>query len=421
MAKALSGKVYYHDRFAGLLQREPGGRCAFLYEPAYIEAGGPPISHTLPLRHAAHRSEGGLHPFFDNLVAEGWLRNAQARALGVPPDERFALLLAFGRDCAGAVSILDPEPIGELELDAADRESLAALASRASLSGIQPKIMVARGPRGFQPAGPREISTHIAKLPSGQFPDIVALECLTTLAARKLLPAEPIAETEIGALGKLAGEALFIRRFDRTADGGKLHFEEFNQLLDKPSDAKYDGAYEDMARFIRATPGCIPAEAERLFRRVLVCLLLGNTDAHLKNFAMLHTAEGLRLAPSYDLVATAYYRQFQTVALAMAGTADIRLGALQPKHVVALGEGYGLAPRAIRLAVEDLGRRLDEARTAVSESEFGQAPLKNGILKIMEKRWNGTFASIGQLLSKKRAGGERRKGLLRNGSPPSRR
>ena len=418
MAKTLWGKVYYEARYAGLLQQEPGGRYAFTYDETYMTAGGPAIAHTLPLQEAPHYSEGGLHPFFDNLVAEGWLRNAQARALGVVPDQRFALLLAFGRDCAGAVSIIDPEPSDALHLDPTDQASLAALASRASLSGIQPKLMLVKGPRGFQPAGVNETSTHIAKLPSGQLPDIIPLEWLTTEAARKLLPEEPIAELEIATLGTIAGEALVIRRFDRTPQGRKLHFEEFNQLLGHPSEAKYDGAYEDMAQFIRTTPACVPAEAERLFRRVLACLLLGNTDAHLKNFAMFHTPQGLRLTPCYDLVASAFYRQFDTIALALAGAENLRLGQLQPKHVVGLGEGYGLPPRAVQLAVDDLGKRLEAAQTAVAEAEIGTAPLRDRLIKLMEKRWHGTFASTGQLLSKRRAAGGRRKSLRSSGWQP---
>ncbi len=418
MAATLWGKIYYQDQYAGILQQEPGGRCAFTYDTAYIEAAGPAVAHTLPVQEAAHYSEGGLHPFFDNLVAEGWLRTAQARALGVRPNDHLALLLAFGHDCAGAVSVVDPEPTGQLELDTADQVTLAALASRASLSGVQPKVLVVRDARGFRPARASETSTHIAKLPSGQLPDIVALEWLTIKAATRLLAEEPIAKMEVGALGNIAGEALFVRRFDRTAEGAKLHFEEFNQLLGRQSEAKYDGGYEDMATFIRGTPACIPAEAERLFRRVLVCLLLGNTDAHLKNFAMFHTPEGLRLTPCYDMVASAYYPQFDTTALAIEGAANLRLGTLQPKHIVALGEGYGLTARANVLAVTDLGKRLDAAKTAVSESDVGTSRLRDGIIEIMEKRWNGTFASIGQLLSRRRAGGGKRKGLVRKGLRP---
>ena len=216
---------------------------------------------------------------------------------------------------------------------------------------------------------------------------------------------------EIAAIGGLAGEALLIRRFDRTPDGRHLHFEEFNQLLGKPSEDKYEGSYEDMAGFIRSTPGCVPVEAERLYRRTLACLLTGNTDAHLKNFAMFHTAEGLRLTPCYDLVASAFYPQVDTIALALAGERDLRLGTLQPKHIVALGEGYGLPPGAIRLAVEDLGKRLDAAKTAIGEAGVGPAARRDGLIELMEKKWNVTFASTCKILSKRRVGGGRRKSL----------
>src|SRR2546422_8678073 len=102
MATALWGKVYYNnDLYAGELRQEPGGRCVFTYDPTYIEAKHPAIAFTLPIQSAPYTCEQGLHPFFDNLVAEGWLRDAQARALQVDPNNRFALLLAFGRDCAG--------------------------------------------------------------------------------------------------------------------------------------------------------------------------------------------------------------------------------------------------------------------------------------------------------------------------------
>ena len=110
MASALWGKVNYDDRHAGALRQEPGGRCIFTYDSAYLASRNPAIAFTLPLQTAPHLCEQGLHPFFDNLVAEGWLRDAQARALSVDADNRFALLLAFGHDCAGAVSIIDPAP-----------------------------------------------------------------------------------------------------------------------------------------------------------------------------------------------------------------------------------------------------------------------------------------------------------------------
>lgn len=417
MASALWGKAYFHDSFAGLLQQEPGGRCVFSYDPAYLAARhAAPIAHSLPLRVEPFRSESGLHAFFDNLVAEGWLKNLQARALGVDPDNRFALLLAFGRDLAGAVSIIDPAPRGDLRLDPRDPEAMAALASRASLSGIQRKLLLVADERGYRPAGPEELSTHIGKLPSGTLRDIVPLEFLTTLAVRALLPGDPTVEFEIAAIRGIAEPALVVRRFDRAPSGRKLHFEEFSQLLGRRSgDDKYAAGYEDMGRFIHDTPGCLAAETYRLYRRVLACLLVGNTDAHLKNFAMFHTRDGLRLTPSYDQVASALYPEFQTIALAIGGAPNLSLGALQPKHVVALGEGFGMNDQAILAAVTDIGGRLEAALEAVSAAAAVERPLKDELIERMRKRWNGSFASTGRLLSKRRGKGARRRSLRNRG------
>ncbi len=411
MAAALWGNVYLDDTFAGLLQQEPSGRCLFTYDAAYLSARHPAIAHTLPLQETPHYCEAGLHPYFDNLVAEGWLRNAQARAIGVDRENRFALLLAFGRDCAGAISVIDPDPTEQFDPDITDPEGFAALASRASLSGVQPKILVIKEEAGYRPAQADETSTHIAKLPSGNLPDLIEIEWLTTAAARALLPGDRVVEMEIAPLGDVAPKALMIRRFDRRMPSGrKVHFEEFNQLLGKRSDDKYEGAYEDMAQFIRTTPSCIPAESERLFRRVLTCILTGNTDAHFKNFAMLHTSDGLRLAPSYDQVASALYPDYQSLALAIGTANDLRINALQPKHIIALGEAYGMGEATVRLAVEDLGKRLPAAKDAVNGAGAASADLGNALIDIMERRWNGTFASIGKLLSTRRGTGGRRRG-----------
>ena len=164
MAAVLWGKVYYNDDlFAGELRQDPGGRCVFTYDPAYIGAGHPAIAHTLQVRAEPYISEHGLHPFFDNLVAEGWLRNAQARALKVDPGDRFALLLAFGHDCAGAVSVIDPAPLAEPTIDIGDPMALAALTSRASLSGIQPKVLAVKEDQNYRPARLNDLVTLLAQ------------------------------------------------------------------------------------------------------------------------------------------------------------------------------------------------------------------------------------------------------------------
>jgi serine/threonine-protein kinase HipA len=295
MANLLWGKVFYQDQFAGYLREEPGLATSFTYDETYLSAHLPPIAHTLPLQTAPHVYPLGLLPFFDNLVAEGWLEQAQTRLLGKRTISRFALLLTFGLDCIGAVSVLDPSPMPLTDrlIDKTNPKELALLKSRASLSGIQPKLALTEKKGLFYPAKINELSTYIAKFPSAHHADLVWNEYLTMLAFQALLPGDLVCEFQLGEVAELSEQALIIKRFDRK-DSTRLHFEEFNQLLNKPASEKYEGAYVDMAHFIRNEPNCLPIEVYRLYLRILAGILLGNTDMHLKNFALLYTPQGLR-------------------------------------------------------------------------------------------------------------------------------
>jgi len=401
MAHLLWGHIYYKDHFAGSLRQEPGDRTSFTYHESYLSSDQPSIAHTLPLQAEPFPSESGLPPFFDNLVAEGWLEEVQTRLLAKRRASRFELLLAFGQDCAGAVSVIDPEPQDRGIIQSDNPMDMAVMAGRASLSGIQPKLALIEQDGTFRPARARELSTHIGKFPSPRHEDLTTNEFLTTMALKALLPDDRIVDLHMGTIEGLTDPALIIKRFDRTADGQRIHFEEFNQLLGYPSNAKYDGSHKSMADFIRETLGCLPAEIYRLYLRILAGLLLGNTDMHLKNFAMFHTDTGLRLSPAYDAVSATLYG-YKTIALSIGGASNILIGNLKPHTLIRLGQEFGLSTDAVAMAVGQLERRRQAAREAMAKSKIGSQSLKDEILTHMDKRWNGTFALIGKALSKKR-------------------
>lgn len=402
MANLLWGKVYFKEHFAGFLREEPGGQVSFTYDENYLNAGHPSIAHTLPLQPGPYISYAGLHPFFDNLAAEGWLEEAQIRLLGKRQASRFELLLAFGQDLAGAVSVIDPDPasLTNTLLDAEDKKEIAVLAGRASLSGIQPKLVAKEKNGVLHPTKIGETSTHIVKFPSRHHDDLVINEYLTTLAFKKLLPDDDVIDLVIGEIAGFSEPALIIKRFDRDHNGGRIHFEEFNQLLGYKSQAKYNGTYKNIADFIYTTKNCLPTEVYRVYVRILAGLLLGNTDMHFKNFAMFHTPSGLRLTPSYDQVAAALY-QYKTIALAIYHARDMKISNLKPINIIKLGEEYNLNPTIIKMAVEQLGKNLEAAKQAIAEAPFGTPGIKNQLITMVGKRWNGTFALIGKHLSAK--------------------
>jgi serine/threonine-protein kinase HipA len=402
MANLLWGSVYYQDHYAGVLQEEPGDRTSFTYDKSYLEALLPAIAYSLPLQSASHICERGLHPFFDNLVAEGWLENAQSRLLEKRSASRFELLLAFGYDCAGAVSVLDPEParISNTLLDLKDKKERALFQNRASLSGIQPKLALVHKDGKFLPAKLKELSTYIAKFPSLGDADLTINEYLSTKAFKALVPDDDVVDLFMNEIEGFDEPVLIIKRFDRSPVG-RIHFEEFNQLLERKSVAKYDGSYKEMADFIKNNKECIPTENYRLYRRILAGLLLGNTDMHLKNFAMFHATTGLRLTESYDQVAAFLYN-YKTMALPMAGVSNLAIGNVKAKHIIKLGEEFSLPKTAISMAIEDLGKNRNAAKEAIiAETQIGSADLKNQLIHLMDTRWNATFALIGQTLLKK--------------------
>jgi len=98
-------QVYLGDIKAGLLQRTDKGYC-FTYDPEYLsDPNARPVSLTLPLRQETYESKT-LFPFFLGLIPEGWLLELTSRTLKIDPDNAFDILLATGRDCVGAVSVI---------------------------------------------------------------------------------------------------------------------------------------------------------------------------------------------------------------------------------------------------------------------------------------------------------------------------
>ena len=144
----------------------------------------------------------------------------------------------------------------------------------------------------------------------------------------------------------------------------------------------------------------MPTQVYILYRRILAGLLMGNTDMHLKNFAMFHTKDGLRLTQSYDQIAASLY-DYKTLALTIPGSKDHPIGDLKSRHLVLLGKEFGLSPAIINMAAMELAKNREAAMDAISDAPIGTKKLRNKLIKLMDKRWNGTFSLIGKALSKK--------------------
>ena len=106
--------VYLHTELVGSLERRAQARLRFTYATEWVEAAGPPLSLSLPVRPDPFSDEE-CRPFFEGLLPEGEFLKAIARVFHVSADNPFALLSEIGGECAGAVSLAPagaPPPIG---------------------------------------------------------------------------------------------------------------------------------------------------------------------------------------------------------------------------------------------------------------------------------------------------------------------
>lgn len=400
MAELFWGKIYFKDNiYVGKLQEQPDGKYAFSYDLSYLNSKQSAISILLPLQEEPHISEiSALHPFFDNLISEGWLKSIQDKTIN--SKNRFECLLNYGYDLIGAVYVIDPEEKKRVILKNTDQAEEAVTRARYSMSGFQKKILVVKEGNIYRPAKDKELSTHIAKFENrelnseGKPRNQVAIEYLTMIAISELLPNDKVAKVNIDRIQGIDEEVLLVERFDRIR-GKRIHFEEFNQLLGRysyNSEDKYNGAYLDMAKFMLKNPECLISEVGTLLKRILASLLVRNTDAHFKNFAMYHTSDGLRLTPNYDMLSAPLCDpRFNSIALSIGGAKNLLVNNIKQKNLIQLGKEFGFSKEITLDFISDIGKRMPKALNTIEKSIIGTKQLREELIKEMEARWKGSF------------------------------
>ncbi|BCM17613.1 type II toxin-antitoxin system HipA family toxin [Mesorhizobium sp. J8] len=357
-----SADILFRDETAGSLVETANGGTRFAYHPDWNKGD---IACCLPSAQREHEWQVGLHPFFQHLGPEGWLREQQARSAHVVEEDDLGLLLRYGRDCIGAVSIRpseDAEKFPEI--------TEATATPGRTVSGVQKKLLVTKDEEGrFVPATAAGAAPYIAKFNSDRIGSLVRNELLSLRWTAAVLGEREATAFTTSFIAAVDDTALIVTRFDRKANGGKLRLEDCAQILGKPKGqdyaGKYDAAYEDIAAIIRRHSSRAPIDLLRFFSRLIVFTLIGNCDAHLKNFSLLETPTGLRLSPAYDVVNTALYDGFdQTLALSISGQ-KVHLDAANQAVFRAFGREIGLPDRAIDQTFKLLKRQVEKAASII--------------------------------------------------------
>ena len=318
--------VYLGDQLAGSLSGDAAS-ATFTYDAGWI-SDRPAISRQLPLS-TQPASPGATRVFFEGLLPEASLRTELARIWRCDPLDWISLLAAIGRESAGAISVVplgEPlPPPGDVEwctedqlaeqiekLPTAPLVSAPETGVRVSLGGAQDKLVLVRDGGRWGVPHPGTPSTHIAK-PDPSRPALPHLAVNEYVCCR-WSAALGLRTATAELLTVRDRRVLISERFDRVGKFPgvqRLHQEDFAQLTGRlpvhkyeenggPSVAECLAAIDDVS----AQP---VADRRTLVDAVWANALLGNSDAHSKNYAMLLEGRGWRLAPLYDINSTLVY------------------------------------------------------------------------------------------------------------------
>jgi len=255
------------------------------------------------------------------------------------------------------------------------------MAGRMSISGVQPKLSMSRQGTRLLPVTTG--GQFILKPQTERFPLLPQNENLCMVIAGRL-------EIDVPPHGLFAlkdgSPAYIVRRFDRTRDGGKLRCEDFVQILGESD--KYSGSLERVGKKILELSSVPGLDVQLFFERVLLNFLIGNGDAHLKNFSMLETDAGeLRLAPAYDIVCSKVVIPKESdCALTLNGKTDkIRL-----RDIEVLGERLKIPPKVAGGILERFNQSYEMILGAIPHSQLS-AELQAKMRQVIEERHQRLF------------------------------
>ena len=378
----------YGDRVA-VIDRPDARRMLLTYTEAAIARyglGAPLLSVRLLVRPERY-TRGEVRPFLEGLLPEGVMRDAIASRLNVVATDTYGLLAEIGADCAGALIIIpseEPAPVTarSTQLEAlSERDIVALLANlrsaplgigegvRLSLGGVQEKLLLTRRPDG---AWARPLhgapSTHILKPAIALYDGTVQNEAFCMRLA--VVMGLRAARVEVGVFEGVV-QALVVERYDRATEGDgtvtRIHQQDLCQARGILPEFKYEArGGPSLAQVAETMATWVDAEAlVKLLQATTFNVLIGNGDAHGKNFSLLHRSDGsLEMAPLYDLMSTAIYPAVsQHLAMTIDGVH--RIDGVAGHRIVNEAVRWGMSRRRVE---DEIAAFLDRAPEAIDEA-----------------------------------------------------
>lgn len=386
-------QVWYSTHLVGHIVRlsQAVVDIGFRYDPGWLAYRHAfPISVTMPLTQADYAAETA-YPWFLNLLPEGRAREIVGRLLNVAEVDVFAILDHMGGDLPGALEVwragkqqalpapsyqhLDEATLARLIRELPERPLLAGKEGvTMSAAGAQDKLLVCRLDDGSL-ALPLNgaASTHILKPRILRFRDSVPNEyyCLK-LAGAAGLNAAPV------SLGQAEDiEYLLVDRYDRETVRGqvrRIHQEDLCQATGFPPSLKYEWNHEEgrpgpSLRLCMDALGRTPSPAlnkPRFLDAILFNVLVGNVDAHAKNYSLLIRDAGtIFLSPLYDVMNGSIYEGV-TPNLAMKIAGKQRGNHIHGRHWQRFAEENGLSGQGVKRRVRQISLKVAQAAPDVA-------------------------------------------------------
>ncbi len=383
--------VYMHNIIVGKLVREKG-LLSFTYDDPYIhQENAPSLSASLPLQGNSF-DHVLTSAFFSGLLPEDIVRQRIARKLQISEENSFGLLEQIGGECAGAVSVY-PEGIKQdttsentykiLNEDDAydimsqlDKRPLMAGEDdiRISGAGVQDKLIVAIVKGQLAIPLRNTPSTHIIKPKIQDLDETVQNEffCMRLAQAAGL----PVPDVEIFYL---KDEPFYlVERYDRIkhADNSvtRLHQEDICQALHIPPEQKYENeggpslrqCFDLLERHIKEGR-MAGINRMLLLQGVIFNFLIGNGDAHGKNFSILYEGEGERLAPFYDLLCTKIYGHHFKSRMAMKIGGKYKFRDVAYRHFEKVADENGFKGSLLKAQTQKLVKAVSKQAPKIAE------------------------------------------------------
>ena len=362
------GLVYKRGVLAARLVRKESS-IAFSYLGSYLESSGPAVATTLPISLDPVVLPNGAAPaFFAGLLPEGRRLGAIAKRARLSLDDDLSLLLAIGADLVGDVQVLPegaspeterdvlllPRDLSSVSFNSLREEYFGSTAS--GIPGVQDKVSSQMLNAPVKTAG----IDYMVKFNPEDIPFAVENEFYFLSLANKVGIATAKAQLLTDSEGV---HALRLQRFDRVGNRlskQRLAIEDGAQILNRYPLDKYRVDFVQMAKKMIGLCAASEAAAYQIYKQVVFDWLIGNGDAHAKNFSVIQNSLGeWKIAPAYDLLCTMFYGD-RKMALSLEGQELAWNKALMLKLAKRIGLPEKLAERTITRQLTALAKLPDE-------------------------------------------------------------